>query len=45
MNDFDISFNGNDIWFEVHWDLSAVCRNVDGTIVSFDINQIKKYLK
>ena len=45
MNDFEISFNDNDIWFEVHWDLSAVCRSVDGTIVSFNIKEIQKYLK
>ena len=45
MNDFDISFEGDEIWFEVHWGLSGACRAVDGTIVSFKFNSIKKYLK
>jgi hypothetical protein len=45
MNDLEISFNGNEIWFEVHWGLSSACRAVDGTIVSFDLEEIKKYLK
>jgi hypothetical protein len=45
MDDLGISFNGNEIWFEVHWDLGAACRSVDGTIVSFTVNEIKKYLK
>ena len=44
MNDFEISFEGNEIWFEVHWGLSSACRSVDGTIVSFKLNDIKKYL-
>lgn len=45
MNDLDISFNGNDIWFQVHWGLGSACRNVDGTIISFSLDEIKKYLK
>jgi hypothetical protein len=45
MDDFEISFNGNDIWFEIHWGLISVCRPVDGTIVSFNLNEIKKYLR
>lgn len=45
MDDFDISFYGNEIWFQVHWNLMTVCRAVDGTVVSFNINDIKKYLK
>ena len=44
MDDFEISFEGNEIWFEVHWGLSSVCRSVDGTIVSFKLDEIKKYL-
>jgi len=44
MDDFEISFEGNEIWFEVHWGLSSACRNVDGTIVSFKLEEIKKYL-
>ena len=43
MDDFEISFEGNEIWFEVHWGLSGACRNVDGTIVTFKVNEIKKY--
>ena len=45
MNDFEISFEGEQIWFEVHWGLSGACRAVDGTIVSFKFDEIKKYLK
>lgn len=44
MDDFDISFNKNEIWFEVQWGLSSACRAVDGTIVSFKLDEIKKYL-
>jgi hypothetical protein len=44
MNDFEISFEENEIWFEVHWGLSGACRAVDGTIVSFKFSEIKKYL-
>ena len=44
MNDLEISFYNDDIWFEVHWGLSGACRNVDGTIVAFKVNEIKKYL-
>jgi len=44
MDDFEISFEGNEIWFEVHWGLSSACRSVDGTIVSFKMDEIKKYL-
>jgi len=45
MDDLGISFYGNEIWFEVNWDLSSACTSVNGTIVSFKINEIKKYLK
>ncbi len=44
MDDFEISFEGNEVWFEIHWGLSSVCRSVDGTIVSFKLDEIKKYL-
>ena len=44
MNDFYISFYGNEIWFEVHWGLSSACRAVDGTIITFKLNKLKKYL-
>ena len=45
MNDLDITFYDNEIWFVVKWGLSSVCRAVDGTIVIFKIDEIKKYLK
>jgi hypothetical protein len=45
MNDFEISFQNNEIWFEVKWGLPSVCRAVDGTIVTFKISEIQKYLK
>ena len=31
--------------YEVNWGLSGACRTVDGTIVSFKLSEIKKYLK
>lgn len=45
MNDFEISFTGNEISFSVNWGLGSTCRNVDGTSVYFWIEKIKKYLK
>jgi hypothetical protein len=45
MNDFEISFQKNEIWFEVNWGLTGACRAVDGTIVSFKLSEIQKYLK
>lgn len=44
MNDFELSFQGNEIWFEIKWGLVSVCRAVDGTIVIFKLNEIKEYL-
>jgi hypothetical protein len=44
MNDLEISFQGDEIWFEVHWGLSMACRSVDGTIVTFKVKEIEKYL-
>lgn len=44
MNDFDISFEGNEIWFEVNWGSIMACRPVNGSIVSFNLKEIKKYL-
>jgi hypothetical protein len=44
LNDLNISFEGNNIWFEVTFGLNSACRAVDGTIVSFPIDQISKYL-
>ena len=44
MNDFSISFENDEIWFEVHWgEDGVVCRSVDGTIVSFKLSEMKKY--
>lgn len=46
MNDFEISVDKNEIWFEVHWGIGTIaCRAVDGTIVSFKFDEIRKYLK
>ncbi|MFT3935304.1 MAG: hypothetical protein QM726_16885 [Chitinophagaceae bacterium] len=45
MNDFRISFNNDEIWFEVNWDVPMACRDVDGTIISFKLSQIREYLK
>jgi hypothetical protein len=45
MNDFEISFQNNEIWFEVDWSLAGVCRAADGTIVLFRLSEIEKYLK
>jgi hypothetical protein len=45
MNDFEISFYADEIWFEVHWGLISACRAVDGTIITFKFNELKKYLK
>jgi hypothetical protein len=44
MNDFEISFYDNEIWFSVRWGLGVVCLPVDGTIVTFKLDEIKKYL-
>jgi hypothetical protein len=44
MDDFKISFNGEEIWFEVNWGLPGACRPVDGTIVSFKMTEIYQYL-
>jgi hypothetical protein len=45
MNDFHISLEGNEMWFEVEWGGSAVCRAVGGTVITFNLNELKKYLK
>jgi len=45
MNDLDITFYNNEIWFVIKWGLSSACRAVDGTIVIFKIDEIKQYLK
>ena len=45
MNDFQISFQKNEMWFDVQWGLGWACRGVDGTIVAFKISEIEKYLK
>jgi hypothetical protein len=44
MDDLQISFYQDEIWFQVNWGLSGACRSVDGTIVSFKANEISKYL-
>lgn len=45
MNDLKISFNQDEIWFEVQWGLSGACRSVDGTIITFKLKDIGKYLQ
>jgi hypothetical protein len=44
LNDFNIFIFKDEMWFEVHWDLSMACRAVDGTIVSFNLKDMIKYL-
>ncbi|UAY53544.1 hypothetical protein [Ferruginibacter albus] len=44
MNELGISFYGDQIWFNVTFGLSSACMSVDGTIVSFKLSEIKKYL-
>jgi hypothetical protein len=43
MDELNISFYEDEIWFEVHWDLPIACRVVDGTIVSFKLKELGKY--
>jgi hypothetical protein len=45
MNDLTISFYKDEIWFEVNWGLPGACRNVDGTIVTFKLNELSKYFR
>ena len=45
MNDFEISFQNNEIWFEVNWGFTGACRYVGGSIVSFKLSEIRKYIK
>ena len=45
VNDFRITFHKDEIWFEIDWGLPAACRFTDGTIVSFKLAQIRKYVK
>jgi hypothetical protein len=44
IDDLKISFQNNEIWFEVNWGLTGGCRAVDGTIISFKLSEIQKYL-
>lgn len=45
MNDFDISFEGKEIWFEVQWGDRTICRAVNGTVVTLSLNEIERYLR
>jgi hypothetical protein len=45
MDDLEISFEGNKIWFRVSFGLPAICRYVDGVIVEFRFGDIVKYLE
>ena len=45
MNDLDITFYNDEIWFVVKWGLPMACRAVDGTIITFKISEISHYLK
>ncbi|HYV55854.1 MAG TPA: hypothetical protein VE933_14800 [Chitinophagaceae bacterium] len=39
-----ISFQGQEIWFSVSFGLTGACKSADGTIVSFNLALISKYL-
>lgn len=41
---FGIDFDANGINFHVTFGLSSACMSVDGTIVSFNFDELKKYL-
>ena len=45
MDDINITFSDDKICFVVNWGLPMACRDVDGTIISFKIDDIKHYLK
>ena len=45
MSDFTISIQDGEIWFKVEWGLPSACRGVDGTIVSFKISEIQRYIR
>jgi len=44
MDDLDMTFYDDKIWFVVKWGLPMVCRNVDGAVITFKINDIKSIL-
>jgi len=45
VNDLEISFMDNEIWFQVRWGLPGACRPFDGTIVSFKLREIGRFIK
>jgi hypothetical protein len=45
MDELDLSFHDDKIWFEANWDMTSACLAVSGTIVSFKLSEIRKYLK
>jgi len=45
MNDLEISFQNNEIWFDVEWHSPGACGPVSGTTVIFKLNEIEKYIK
>jgi len=44
MDEIDITFSDDKIWFVVQWGLPTPCRAVDGTLIIFKIDEIKQYL-
>jgi hypothetical protein len=44
LDDLQLSFYNDEIWFSVRWGLNSGCRSVDGTIVSFTIDEIRRYM-
>lgn len=45
MDDLEVQFNGNEIWFIVHWGLSGACRAVDGSIVNLKLESVRQYIR
>jgi hypothetical protein len=45
MDELKISFQNDEIWFEVDWDMTSACLAVSGSIVTFKLSEIRKYLK
>lgn len=44
MDELEISFRENKIWFSVEWGIGGACRAFNGTTVSYRVEEIRKYL-
>lgn len=44
IDDLEIEFHNDEIWFQVRWSLGNACRPWDGTIVNLKLSAIRKYL-